>query len=338
MLDKSKLEVQTRNMEAALSLTFQMLKILPPLVVCQPWKYHEALQDTNRVAWDEEKEQEAELIYYRPVLVYGNRLHVAVKGLVGNKKNSGEKFDKGSQTTLQDSQHGDSDISGQEEGALNNTCHTNGLPEEAKGVPDKETPTLEANDLPEEAETPTVEAKGVSDKETPMVEANGLLEEETLTLEANEEETPAVEANGLPTPTLEAKGVPDKETPTLEANGLTALTQEDNPSTEENASTQEVNVSDEKKMPEIFNEMEKECSTQKKASSSTQEEGISGNSSTQVAASNEKTSKTELMSNTSAQKKSIQHNSIQDDSIQKVTGTQKIVSDYPTQNDGSTEV
>ena len=85
LLDKSKLEVLTSNVEAALSLTFQMLKLLPPLVVCQPWKYHEGLQDTDRVAWDEEKEQEAELIYYRPVLVYGNHLHVAVKGLVGNK-------------------------------------------------------------------------------------------------------------------------------------------------------------------------------------------------------------------------------------------------------------
>lgn len=85
MLDKSKLEVQTSNMEAAMRLTFQMLKLLPPLVVCQPLKYHEALQDTNRIAWDEEKKQEAELIYYRPVLVYGNHLHVAVKGLVGNR-------------------------------------------------------------------------------------------------------------------------------------------------------------------------------------------------------------------------------------------------------------
>ena len=85
LLDKSKVEVLTSNTEAALSLTFQMLKLLPPLVVCQPWKYHEGLQDNDRVAWDEEKEQEAQLIYYRPVLVYGNHLHVAVKGLVGKK-------------------------------------------------------------------------------------------------------------------------------------------------------------------------------------------------------------------------------------------------------------
>ena len=68
-----------------MQLTFQMLKLLPPLVVCQPPCYNEDLHDTSRVTWDKEQE-EAELHYYRPVLVYSNHLHVTVKGLVGNKE------------------------------------------------------------------------------------------------------------------------------------------------------------------------------------------------------------------------------------------------------------
>ena len=67
-----------------------MLKLLPPLVVCQPLKYNEDIQDTNRVTWDEEQAMTAKLRYYRPVLVYSNQLHVAVKGLIGNKELVGE--------------------------------------------------------------------------------------------------------------------------------------------------------------------------------------------------------------------------------------------------------
>ncbi|XP_019852224.1 PREDICTED: uncharacterized protein LOC109582073 isoform X2 [Amphimedon queenslandica] len=68
---------------ASMHLTFQMLKLLPPLVVCQPPRYNEDLHDANRVTWETEQE-EAELHYYRPVVVYSNHFHVAVKGLVGN--------------------------------------------------------------------------------------------------------------------------------------------------------------------------------------------------------------------------------------------------------------
>ena len=68
-----------------------MLKLLPPLVVCQPTDYNEDLQDTNKMTWNEEwmtwDKGAAPLHYYCPVLVYGNHLHVAVKGLVGNKEN-----------------------------------------------------------------------------------------------------------------------------------------------------------------------------------------------------------------------------------------------------------
>lgn len=68
-----------------------MLTLLPPLVVCEPAGYNEEVQDTNRLTWDEDpwKVKDCKnypLIYYRPVLVYGNQLHVAAKGLVGNSE------------------------------------------------------------------------------------------------------------------------------------------------------------------------------------------------------------------------------------------------------------
>ena len=68
--------------KASIQLTYSMLTLLPPLLVIQPSEYKDDVQDTNRLTWDETSDQP--LIYYRPVVVYGNQLHVAVKGLVGN--------------------------------------------------------------------------------------------------------------------------------------------------------------------------------------------------------------------------------------------------------------
>ena len=68
-----------------------MLILLPPLVVTvHPKRYNEEIHDTNRATWDESTASDSgrirKLIYYRPILVYGNQLSVAVKGLVGNTK------------------------------------------------------------------------------------------------------------------------------------------------------------------------------------------------------------------------------------------------------------
>ena len=64
-----------------------MLTLLPPLLVTTHLKeYKEHCHDTNRLTWNEGAVGVKELIYYRPILVYGNQLHVAVKGLVGNSK------------------------------------------------------------------------------------------------------------------------------------------------------------------------------------------------------------------------------------------------------------
>ena len=65
-----------------------MLTLLPPLIITvHPLVYDEQLHDTNRATWNDEgavSESSMKLIYYRPILVYGNRLNIAVKGLVGN--------------------------------------------------------------------------------------------------------------------------------------------------------------------------------------------------------------------------------------------------------------
>ena len=68
----------------AVEMTQKMLLILPPLIVWKPPVYNEHLQDTNRLTWDETTRDGVCLIHYRPVLLYGSNLHVAVKGLVGN--------------------------------------------------------------------------------------------------------------------------------------------------------------------------------------------------------------------------------------------------------------
>lgn len=68
-------------------LTQNMLTLLPPLVVTTlPQLYNEQLHETNRSTWDESAalDSSRKLTYYRPILVYGNQLHVAMKGLVGN--------------------------------------------------------------------------------------------------------------------------------------------------------------------------------------------------------------------------------------------------------------
>lgn len=78
-------EAVKKYVQEAVDLTYKMLTLLPPLVVTvYPEEYKEELHDTNRLTWDESDESH-KLIYYRPLLVYGNQLQVAARGLVGNK-------------------------------------------------------------------------------------------------------------------------------------------------------------------------------------------------------------------------------------------------------------
>ena len=71
-----------RNVTSSMELTHSMLILLPPLLLIQPQKQDDDVQDTNRKTWVEE--QGRPLIYYRPVMVFGNQLNVATRGLVGN--------------------------------------------------------------------------------------------------------------------------------------------------------------------------------------------------------------------------------------------------------------
>lgn len=76
-----------KYVKEAVGLTYNMLTLLPPLVVTVcPQKYKEEVHDINSSTWDEfaVSDSGTKLIYYRPILVYGNQLSVAVKGLVGN--------------------------------------------------------------------------------------------------------------------------------------------------------------------------------------------------------------------------------------------------------------
>ena len=69
-----------------LHLTFAMLTLLPPLVVCVTTEYCEEFHDTFRPTWRESYINQS-LYYYRPILVCGNNGEVAVKALVGNTDN-----------------------------------------------------------------------------------------------------------------------------------------------------------------------------------------------------------------------------------------------------------
>ena len=71
------------HISKALSLSFTMLTLLPPLIVCSTTEYREELHDTFRKTW-KESDVSQKLRYYRPILLYGNKGQVAVKALVGN--------------------------------------------------------------------------------------------------------------------------------------------------------------------------------------------------------------------------------------------------------------
>ena len=67
-----------------------MLTLLPPLIVttCPDLPFDpELLHDVHRHTWNEDPSAANNaLIYYRPILLFGNQLQVAFKGSVGNSK------------------------------------------------------------------------------------------------------------------------------------------------------------------------------------------------------------------------------------------------------------
>lgn len=71
-----------QNVDQCITIAHSMLNLRPPLLIIQPQQRDESMQDTNRISWEENSDKP--LIYYRPVLVYGNGLQIAALGLVGN--------------------------------------------------------------------------------------------------------------------------------------------------------------------------------------------------------------------------------------------------------------
>ena len=81
-VQRNEARIEVKSIALSLDLVHSMLTLLPPLLIIQPQWQDDNVQDTNRLTWDETSDQP--LIYYRPVLVHGNHLQVAARGLVGN--------------------------------------------------------------------------------------------------------------------------------------------------------------------------------------------------------------------------------------------------------------
>ena len=60
-----------------------MLTLSPPAISCTPEKYTETWHEVLRKQWHDYKYYD--LVYYRPVMLYGAGGTAAVRGLVGNK-------------------------------------------------------------------------------------------------------------------------------------------------------------------------------------------------------------------------------------------------------------
>ena len=61
-----------------------MVTVVPPAVICMPQlKYSEEFHEYHRVLWDEESDK-SNITIYRPMLLYGAKVGVGVRALVGN--------------------------------------------------------------------------------------------------------------------------------------------------------------------------------------------------------------------------------------------------------------
>ena len=64
-----------------------MLTLSPPAISCTPEKYTETWHEVFRKEWDDDYKY-YDLVYYRPVMLYGAGGTAAVRGLVGNKRST----------------------------------------------------------------------------------------------------------------------------------------------------------------------------------------------------------------------------------------------------------
>ena len=84
LLRKAPQHVVENQVTCAIQIAWEMLTLDPPAVACKPEKYTKAWHDK---IWKKWKSHEFyDLVYYRPVMLYGAGGSVAVKGKVFNKK------------------------------------------------------------------------------------------------------------------------------------------------------------------------------------------------------------------------------------------------------------
>lgn len=77
-------ELITAYVSGAIRVAWKMLTLNPPAIICKPKKYSERWHEEFRKKWHEDY-RHYNLVYYRPVMLYGAGGTVAVKGKVGNK-------------------------------------------------------------------------------------------------------------------------------------------------------------------------------------------------------------------------------------------------------------
>ena len=81
---RSERHIMKDHVVKAVDLTHNMLTLLPPLIVTTHLKEYDEQAHEIKTKRDESNKGRKQLLYYRPILVNGNQLHVAMKGLVGN--------------------------------------------------------------------------------------------------------------------------------------------------------------------------------------------------------------------------------------------------------------
>ena len=82
----------------AAKITWEMVTLIPPALSCTPWKYNKYLHEQRNSYW-KVKDEPFKLVYYRPVLFFGNDGHVGLLGQVGNKECDDSNFDNDIKTS-----------------------------------------------------------------------------------------------------------------------------------------------------------------------------------------------------------------------------------------------
>ena len=84
LLKKAPPQAVQKKVASAIQIAWEMLTLDPPAIVCKPERYTNAWHMKIGKKW--KSHQFYDLVYYRPVMLYGAGSSVAVKGKVGNKK------------------------------------------------------------------------------------------------------------------------------------------------------------------------------------------------------------------------------------------------------------